>query len=122
MTNDVIIKIPGNRDISLPANNIALLNALDNALEQNSYEVVYSGRLDKNTLVSLGDGEGFSTYILFEFDKECTGNAEISEKIKEQIGFACAPEILEATSHYQLVAIDRCAFNFKAVEFLVNEI
>lgn len=106
MTSIVIIKIPGNEEIALPDHSIGLLKALDKALEMNSYEIVYKGKPGKKILTNFSGHKGYSTYILFELNSEFIDSAKLAKEISGQIACACAPEILEATSHYQLVTID----------------
>ena len=118
----MIIKIPGNAELSLPDHGIGLLMALDEALDHDSYEIVYSGKLTKNTIVSLGEREGYSTYILFELNRDFTKSIELTTEIRKQVSYGCSPEILEATSHYQLVTIDCHPICFKGSECFVPDL
>jgi len=106
-----IIKIPGNRNISLPDHNLAFMSALDKALEDDTYQVIFSGKYDrKNT--PIPDDEDFAMYVLFEmhsFNEDTT----LADKIKEQVSYACSPEIIESSNNYQLIEIDYCNFSFK---------
>ncbi|AWH86585.1 hypothetical protein HYN59_16370 [Flavobacterium album] len=101
-----LIKIPGSRDIALPQNGIALLTALDSALDENTFLVLDNA--DVGTISPAGE---FSTYILFEIDGSDT--RDITEKIREIISYGCSPEIIEASQNYQVVAIDYCMYSFK---------
>lgn len=107
-----IIKIESENDISLPKNGVALLTALDKALESNSFEIIYKDGYDAKIVIPPQDNGKFSTFILFELN----GNAdfqEVVEQIKEQVSYACSPEIVEATPEYQLIRIDSCPVNFR---------
>jgi hypothetical protein len=112
ITTSYILKIHSDTDISLPNNGVALLTALDKALEDNSFELIYKG--DYNAKVELTDQEReqFVTFVLFEFGDN-TELPAVVEQIKALISNACCPEIVEATQQYQLVRIDSCPVNFK---------
>ena len=107
-----ILKLTGERDISLPNNGVALLTALDRALEDNSFEIIYKGNYDAKVALPEQESDEFVTFVLFELD----GNADLPqvvEQIKELASYACSPEIIESRPGYQLVSIDSCPFNFK---------
>jgi hypothetical protein len=112
ITTSYILKLQSDKDISLPNNGVALLTALDKALEDNSFEIIYKGSYDAKVALSDDQDGKFITFILFELDE----NAEMPllvEQIKELISYACSPEIVEKNPSYQLVRIDSCPVNFK---------
>jgi hypothetical protein len=107
-----ILKLTSERDISLPNNGVALLTALDQALEDNSFEIIYKGNYDAKVALPEQKSGEFATFIVFELD----GNADLPqvvEKIKELASYACSPEVIESTQGYQLVSIDSCPLDFK---------
>ena len=107
-----ILKLTSERDISLPNNGVALLTALDRALENNSFEIIYKGNYNAKVALPEQETGEFVSFILFELD----GNADLPQlvgQIKELASYACSPEIVESKAGYQLVSIDSCPLNFK---------
>ena len=112
VNTNYILKIESENDISLPEHGVALLTAIDKALDTNSFEIIYKDGYDAKIEIPPQEDGSFSTFVLFELN----GNADLPqvvEQIKVQVSYACSPEIMEVTANYQLVRIDSCPVNFK---------
>lgn len=107
-----IVKIPCQQEMTLPENSKELLYALDKAMEDTTYTIVYKGNYPTRdiNLEHAHPGE-FSTFFLFEFP-DFFEDCDILDKMQEQASLACSLELLERSEKHLLVTIDHWGFSF----------
>jgi len=107
-----IVKIPGDKDLAMPDNCKALLYALDMAVDNATYTIIYKGS-DRYTIKpDDAAGDEFSTFVLFEFP-DSYDDCDVLDRMKQQVSQACSLEVLDMSENYQLVTIDHWGFSFK---------
>jgi len=90
-----------------------LLCELEQAFDQQAYEIVCLSDKDSFTIADIGHGSQFATFIQFNFASPLAESDDINAEIKSQIEGACSIDIISENDYFRLIRIEKCDISFK---------